>query len=605
MQRQRLFKQYRICGGVDMSNNVLWAGYRTDCYVGVVSGEIISFSISASNNWGCYFGKLKPNTTYTIKRLDTSSRMRIGVSNTDYSTIYTSANPANYTHAQIIDSNDPHTFTTNANAQYIVVYYTNTSETNIRVMLNEGSTSLPYEPPTVPIPYSWIITDGINNNYPYLSSVPLPAETTITEPYPTWTWRIDQFYNDGYPYLIGLRPPDYHVDPIKQKTYISVFDSRETDFEHNGLRILCPLSCEITEELNGTYELSLSHPVDEMSNWMFLLDKNIIKADGQLFRIYDIDTSMSNDGNAIITVKALHIWYDLRDNYLADVRPTLQNGQGAIDWILGKTYEPHNFIGVSDIAKLSTAYYMDVSPVMALLGADNAYITRWGGELYRNNFNFSINSRRGKDNAFNIRYGMDMTSIQVNINSLDQLTKLIATDNFGNKRTIIKSRGEMPHHKVKAMVFTYDVNDVSVLQADAKAYIDDYYDPLINYSVTFATLKNTELYKDFSNLQSCNLGDTGTIYNELLKINTVQKIIKKTVNVLTGEVISIELGKAKKSITRPARYTNTMSPQDTTYVLMQQVYKSLQENIATTSPTWASCKWAWNRLHLVAWDKFK
>ena len=70
---------------------------------------------------------------------------------------------------------------------------------------------------------------------------------------------------------------------------------------------------------------------------------------------------MSNEGVAVIT---LHIWYDLRDNYLADVRPTLQNGQGAIDWILGKTYEPHNFIGVSDIAKLSTAYYMDVSPVI-------------------------------------------------------------------------------------------------------------------------------------------------------------------------------------------------------------------------------------------------
>ena len=451
----------------------------------------------------------------------------------------------------------------------------------------------------------WIITDGINNNYPHLPDVPLPAETVFTEPYPRWAWQIDQFYNGGYPYLIGLRPPMPYVPPVKQKTYISVFDSRETDFEHNGLRVLSPTACEITEELNGTYELSLSHPVDEMSNWMFLMDKNIIKADGQLFRIYDIDISMSNEGVAVITVKALHIWYDLRDNYLADVRPTLQNGQGAIDWILGKTYEPHNFIGVSDIAKLSTAYYMDVSPVMALLGADNAYITRWGGELYRDNFNFSINTRRGKDNTFNIRYGMDMTSIQVNINSLDQLTKLIATDNFGNKRTIIKSRGEMPHHKVKAMVFTYDVNDVSVLQADAKAYIDDYYDPLINYSVTFATLKNTVLYKDFNNLQSCNLGDTGTIYNELLKINTVQKIIKKTVNVLTGEVISIELGKAKKSITRPARYTNTMSPQDTTYVLMQQVYKSLQENIATTSPTWASCKWAWNRLHLVAWDKFK
>ena len=69
------------------------------------------------------------------------------------------------------------------------------------------------------------------------------------------------------------------------------------------------------------------------------------------------------------------------------------NGQGAIDWILGKTHEEHNFIGVSDISDISTAYYQNMSPVLAFLGADNAFITRWGGELYRDNFNFSINTQ--------------------------------------------------------------------------------------------------------------------------------------------------------------------------------------------------------------------
>ena len=53
----------------------------------------------------------------------------------------------------------------------------------------------------------WLITDGINNGYPYLLEVPIPSETALTEPYPRWMWRIDEFYNDGYPYLIGLRPP--------------------------------------------------------------------------------------------------------------------------------------------------------------------------------------------------------------------------------------------------------------------------------------------------------------------------------------------------------------------------------------------------------------
>lgn len=583
-----------------MGNNVLWAGYRTDCYIGVVNGEIVSFDVSTSNKYGCYFGKLKPNTTYTIKRLDTSSRMRIGVANTDYSTTYTTVSSA-FTQGEIIDSNDAHTFTTNANTQYIVVYYTNTSETNIRIMLNEGSTALPYEPPTEPMPGMFVITDGINNNYPYLSGVPIPSDTVFTEPYPTWIWRIDPFYNDGYPYLIGLRPPEYHVDPIKQKTYISVFDSKETDFEHNGLRILCPLSCEITEELNGAYELTLTHPIDADNNWLFLNEFNIIKTQGQLFRIYKRVKSMAGDS---VTVYARHIWYDLLANFVEDVRPTLMNGQGAIDWILGKTHEEHNFTGTSDIADISTAHYQNMSPVLAFLGADNAFITRWGGELYRDNFNFSINTRRGKDNAFNIRYGVDMLAIDETVDYSEFCSTLIAEDNFGNHIKIYSPPNPSPYRHVKKLIFNYDVNDRSVLQADARAYMDTHNKPLINYKVTFANLKNLDSYKDFINLQHCELGDTGIIHNERLGISNVQKIVKKTVDGITGDVISVELGTAKGTITRPKKFTNTMSPQDTTYVLMQQAYKQLQLQTAKLYPTWNSNYESWKYFHKISWNDF-
>lgn len=456
---------------------------------------------------------------------------------------------------------------------------------------------------------NWIITDGVNNGYPYLDDVPLPTGTTITEPYPRWIWRIDPFYNDGYPYLIGLRPPDVHVDPVKQKSYISVFDSQETDFEHNGLRILSPTICEITEELNGAYELTLIHPIDTDNNWLYLNEFNIIKTQGQLFRIYKRVKSMAGDS---VTVYARHIWYDLLANFVEDVRPTLLNGQGAIDWILGKTHEEHNFTGTSDIDTISTAYYQNMSPVLAFLGADNAFITRWGGELYRDNFNFSINTRRGKDNAFNIRYGVDMLDIEETVDYSEFCTTLIAEDNFGNRIKLYSSPNPSPYRHVKKLIFNYDVNDRARLQADARAYMDIHKKPLINYKVTFASLKNIDEYKDFIDLQRYELGDAGIIHNERLGISNVQKIVKKTVDGITGDVISIELGTAKGTITRPKKFTNTMSPQEATYVLKQQVnrelqevYRELQENIAKTSPTWKSCKWAWNRLHLVAWDKFK
>ena len=150
-----------------MSNNVLWAGYRIDCYIGETQ-----FVYAIDDLTRCYFGKLKPSTTYTITRLDTSNRLRIGLGASDMSDMFVRVDNA---YTQYFDRtsdpiNTPFTFTTGASEQYITVYYTSAGDPAPRIMLNEGSTALPYEPPT-PKPYSWIITDGINNGYPYLLDV--------------------------------------------------------------------------------------------------------------------------------------------------------------------------------------------------------------------------------------------------------------------------------------------------------------------------------------------------------------------------------------------------------------------------------------------------
>ena len=39
-----------------------------------------------------------------------------------------------------------------------------------------------------------------------------------------------------------------------------------TDFSTHGNGILAPLSAEVTEWLNGEYELTLVHPIDETGN---------------------------------------------------------------------------------------------------------------------------------------------------------------------------------------------------------------------------------------------------------------------------------------------------------------------------------------------------
>lgn len=48
---------------------------------------------------------------------------------------------------------------------------------------------------------------------------------------------------------------------------ICIFDAFTTDFSGNGLGTLCPVSCEVTETLNGEYELVMVHPLDEVGKW--------------------------------------------------------------------------------------------------------------------------------------------------------------------------------------------------------------------------------------------------------------------------------------------------------------------------------------------------
>ena len=59
---------------------------------------------------------------------------------------------------------------------------------------------------------------------------------------------------------------------------ICIFDKKATDFSGNGLGPLSPSKCEVTETLNGNWELTLTHPLDEIGKWTRLQPGRIIKA---------------------------------------------------------------------------------------------------------------------------------------------------------------------------------------------------------------------------------------------------------------------------------------------------------------------------------------
>lgn len=59
---------------------------------------------------------------------------------------------------------------------------------------------------------------------------------------------------------------------------ICLYNTTETDFTHNGVCVLDPSVCTVSEQAGGSYELYLEHPFDKHGKYMMLAEDMIIKA---------------------------------------------------------------------------------------------------------------------------------------------------------------------------------------------------------------------------------------------------------------------------------------------------------------------------------------
>lgn len=346
---------------------------------------------------------------------------------------------------------------------------------------------------------TWKQRDG---TLPYKDWPEIPEQKI----YPKCAWKQT---NGELPYKEW---PNFYtaVPPVSQEEYITVYDKiapQNEFFESNGLAILTPTEGEITEELNGVYDLMLTHPIDEHNKWRTLLEHNIIKARGQLFRIYKKRTMLNDDGTRERTVYARHISYDLNDKLLEDVRPENKNGHDFIEWIMNHMFDDdpgHRFMFYtfsydSDIEKTATAYYKNVSPMAALLGEDNCFINRLGGEIHRDNFRFTINTRKegAVDHVDAIRYGYDMLEVEEDVDYSDYVSLLRVWDNFGNGwgKTVITP--SLAHPISRAVTMNYEQRDMAALVSDAENLYDSMNKPKVTYTVKLPISRTQSCTKIF------------------------------------------------------------------------------------------------------------
>jgi len=413
---------------------------------------------------------------------------------------------------------------------------------------------------------------------------------------------------------------------------IRIYDKNETDFTHNGIGILKDvISCTCKEELNGKYELEFEYQVGG-AFYDYIVEENIVKApvgnpsgDDQLFRIKLISRQLKK-----IKVYAVHIFYDLADNFLADVAPTNKGGNAAIAWMLERTDFPNDFIGSSDIQTIASARYVRRNFVEALIGSDNAFVNTWGGELYRNNKTFAMNINKGVDRGVQIRYRKNMKEINWDIDITGIVTRIYPVGFDG--LTIPEHYIDSPlinnyiHPIIKKLEFT-DIkidedNGITeaIAQQQLRVAVQDKYNkgidkPLINIEIDFLELSKTDEYKAlYQSMERIYLGDFVTAVVPHLNLNEKLKVVSATYDVLAQKYIEFELSnnlnKKKNFINNTNELIKKLGQVDTTILdtaknsatsqiinaMGGNVYKTRNELFIMDSedPSTARKVWRWN-----------
>ncbi|WP_147564965.1 phage tail spike protein [Clostridium tyrobutyricum] len=331
---------------------------------------------------------------------------------------------------------------------------------------------------------------------------------------------------------------------------ICIYDKRTTkgNFDNNGLGILGEaISCYITEELNGDYSLELEYPVNSKKS-KYLEEWNIIKADGQLFRIYKVEKS--SDGKNVIKVWAKHIFYDLAYYFIESMKVENCSVKTALQKsLIGDLITIYT--ADSDIITANSISVIEKNPVEAIF----SIIDIWGcGELKRDNFDIKILNSIGKDAGVLIAQGKNIVGLKFNVDTTSVVTKLYPVGKDGIKLTEKyisvpnwNSDKYPPFPIIKKVEFK-EAEDEVTLRLLAKESANVIGLSKVSIDVDFIELSKTKEYENYKHLQTVNIGDLVIVRHKDFQIDVKVPVLKIKKDVLTGVNVKVELGQPKDNI---------------------------------------------------------
>ncbi len=351
----------------------------------------------------------------------------------------------------------------------------------------------------------------------------------------------------------------------------------------NGLGALLDcIKCEVTEERNGIYELSMQYPITgarfaEITEGAIIKAKPNDKSDPQLFRIYKSSAPLKG----VVTYSAEHISYDLNGLPLPSLVAENISAEMAMRRALIASPLDHNFAAYSDITTLNSVIISKPTTQRSALGGTaGGILDTYGGEFEFDNYDVHLWKDRGKNNGVMLRYGKNITDIKQERNIASCYTHIFpyAAKTVTNtaedgtttetETVLTLSEGVLPlispadvgHTRALNVDFSSeftesDAFDEDTLRAKAEAYAQaaELYAPEINITLSFVNLAQTEDYKDIAPLETVALCDTVNVYFEKLNISAHAKVIKTVYDTLKEKYNKIEVGSVKANFAQTVK----------------------------------------------------
>ena len=342
-----------------------------------------------------------------------------------------------------------------------------------------------------------------------------------------------------------------------------LYESNITNFNTNGIgRLSDAITCIVTEERNGQYELQMTYPLDGALYNDLQVSRIIwaVPSDGeeeQAFRIYKVSRPISG----IVTVYAEHISYQL--SCVPVSRYSATSAAAAMSGLASHAAVDCPFTFWTDLTTSGDFSVDAPAGIRSMLGGtEGSILDVFGGEYKWDNYVVRLYAHRGADNGVTLRYGKNITDLKQEENITNTVTGVYPywQDSDGNyveltqKVVLSANAGNFPYPRV-AVVDCSQEFETQPTQQQLLDWANDYIGkagigiPSVSIDVSFVALWQTEQYKDIAPLERVKLCDTVTVEYEKLGVSAKAKVISTEYDVLAERYKSIGIGDAKSTLT--------------------------------------------------------